>query len=150
MKGPKQFEILTEAKFEQKYPGYAEAVFKTLRPIDIAVVPENLRCLIAFAEEWGIPDDFLRHRYCRQAPPDKGAAFQAALKGTHSAFEEWSYTEPDAPQDQATAEKERYAISRFTYMYLAELESFGGRGLRGFVDWYKEYDPEAYEEWLKS
>jgi len=150
MKGPKPNEILTAAEWERKYPGYAEAVFNSLPPIDSEVVPESLKRLIPFAEEWGIPDDFLRHRCCEMASQDKGAAFKVALKGTHRDFEDWVYTEPDAPQDQETKEKERYAQRRFGRMYVAELESFGGRGIRGFADWYKEYDPESYEEWLKS
>ncbi len=148
MNEPKPFEIGTAAEFDRKYPGYAKHALEALPPIDREVVPENLRHLVPFAQEWGIPDCVLRRQCCEDATPEKAAALKAILAGTHALYEEWSYTEPDAPLDEATQKKVKYAQWRFTSMYVAELESFDGPGLRGFWNWLKEYDPEAYTKAL--
>jgi hypothetical protein len=150
MNEPKPFEIGTAAEFERKYPGYAKRAFEALPAIDREVVPENLMHLVSFAEEWGIPDSFLRHQYCQEAPPEKVASLKAVLAGTHALYEEWCYTEPDAPLDDSSEKKVKYAHWRFTSMYLAEMESFDGRGLRGFWNWLKEYDPDAYKKAFHS
>ena len=153
MSEPKEFEIATEAEFRAKYPGYFEEQAKRMPPIDAQVVPESLRHLVPIAEQWGITAaSWLRREFCEAATPETVAAFRQALAGTHPFFEDWSYTEPaeDEP-DQAKAERIKYAQYRFGAMYLAELENFDdARGIRGFVDWYKEYDPEGYAQWLQS
>ena len=147
MNEPKPFEIGSEEEFEQLYPGYFERVTKALAPIDPNVVPDDLKRLIPYAEKWGIPDDIVRRRHCSKASPEEAAAFKAALQDTHSLFEEWHYTIPEEPDDEVTEKKVQYAQWRFSSMYVAELEAFNGRGLRGFVEWFKEYDPEGYEQW---
>jgi len=35
-------------------------------------------------------------------------------------------------------------------MYLAEMEAFNGKGLRGFLKWFEATDPEGYAEWIQS
>ena len=152
MSEPQPFEIATGAEFQQKYPGYFENRAKNMPRIDSRVVPDELKHLVPFAEQWGITAAaWLRSEFCEAATPEMVMAFKQALAGTHSHFEDWSYTEPaDDEPDQAKADSIKYAQYRFRAMYLAEMESFGGRGIRGFHAWYKEYDPEGYAKWLQS
>ena len=152
MAEPKPNEVATGAEFQKKYPGYFEERAKNMPPIDARVVPEGLKHLVPFAEQWGITvGAWLRSEFCEAATPEMVAAFKQALTGTHPLFEDWTYTEPaDDEPDQARAERIKYAQRRFSAMYLAETESFGGRGIRGFADWYREYDPEGYAKWLQS
>jgi hypothetical protein len=153
MPKPKPFEIATGAEFQQKYPGYFEEVVRNLPPIDSAVVPDELKHLIPYAEQWGIPDCFVRHRFCESATPEMVAAFRQALAGTHSLCEDWFYTSPVDPaeaDDEQRSESVKYAHWRFGNMYVAELEAFDGKGLRGFVAWFQVYDPEGYAQWLES
>lgn len=160
MPKPQPYEIATSAEFDRKYPGYFAEAVRSLPPIDAAVVPGNLRPLIAYAERWGIPDCFVRQEVCAAAPAELVAAFRRALAGTHALFEEWSYahffTAADAPERSmeefrnSLPAAEEYAQSRFRYMYLAETEAFDGPGLRGFAAWYEATDPEGYAEWIQS
>ena len=150
MPDPEPFEIASGAEFQQKYPGYFEEAVRNLPPIDLECVPDNLKHLIPYAQIWGIPDDFVRSRFCESAPLDTAADFKRALAGTHSLYEEWIYTVASEDEAETMVEKIKYAQWRFTHMYVAELEAFDGIGLRSFVDWYKSYDPEGYQQWLQS
>jgi len=91
MPKPKPFEIATGAEFQQKYPGYFEEVVKNLPPINPEVVPDNLKHLIPYAQQWGIPDCFVRVQFCEAATPEMVVEFKQALANTHHLYEEWSY-----------------------------------------------------------
>jgi hypothetical protein len=57
--------------------------------IDPANVPDDLRDLIPFAEQWGIGDDVLRADYEEAASAEEKARFKAALTGRTARITEW-------------------------------------------------------------
>jgi hypothetical protein len=148
MPEPQPNEVATVGEFLRKYPGYFEELPEGEPPIDPTVVPEALRHLIPFAEQFGIWRGWARHAFCQAAPPELVAAFKQALSGSHALYEDWDYG--FMFDDQPVPENVQDALNRFMYMYLAELEEFGGRGLRGFTTWYQATDPEGYAEWVAS
>lgn len=148
MPEPQPNEVSTVGEFQRKYPGYFEQLPQGEPPIDSTVVPEALRHLVPFAEQYGIWRGLARHHFCQAATPEMVAAFKQALAGTHALYEDWSYSFMFVEEPEP--ENVRQALKRFMYMYVAELEEFGGQGIRGFTTWYQATDPEGYARWAAS
>ncbi len=157
---PKPNGVNTMGEFQRKYSEYFEKTAKNQSPINSEVVPDNLKHLIPYAEKWRIRNSLMRQEFCAAATPEMVAEFKQALAGTHALFEAWAYvhhfTEEDeevqtAEQALATVGREELTVrTRFSRMYLAEMESFNGKNIRGFAKWFEETDPESYAEWIKG
>jgi hypothetical protein len=157
---PKPNEVSTMGEFQRKYSEYFENAAKNQPPINPEVVPDNLKHLIPYAEKWGFRNSLMRLEFCEAATPEMVAEFKQALDGTHALFEAWAYAHHFSEEDEeaqtaaqalaAASREELAARIQFSRMYLAEMESFNGKGIRGFAKWFEETDPEGYDDWIKS
>lgn len=78
--------------------------------IDQANVPEDLRDLIPFAEQWGIGDDVIRSRYEDTVSGEEKERFRSALVGRTTRVTEWL----DSFEDGMLSEEAG------TFMYMLE------------------------------
>ena len=78
--------------------------------IDQANVPQDLRDLIPFAEQWGIGDDDIRSRYEDTVSGEEKERFRAALAGRTTRVTEWL----DSFEDGMLSEEAG------TFMYMLE------------------------------
>lgn len=71
-------------------------------------VPDGLRVLIPYAEEWGIDDDLIRADVIRKASPEKLEALISTVSRYQDSINEW-LAGPEAYRDEHT--KEYYTFS---------------------------------------
>jgi hypothetical protein len=79
--------------------------------LDSSQVPESLRHLVPFAEQWGIGDDVERMQFIERSSPSEREALASVLESHHQEITRWLDSFGSAPMsDEAAA---------FMYMQLA-------------------------------
>jgi hypothetical protein len=90
-----EFDVGPGDEMQKKHGLYAE----NWKPPELnpEKIPKELCHLIPLAKRWGITCDVTRHDAAAMATEDQLKELRDQLRGTHSAYEDWSYgqTEDD-------------------------------------------------------